>query len=60
MKSVINYSLSITLERPYELAPGQRYCPCQFYVLARVKNMAAPTRLHKVNIKTYFYYNPDE
>ena len=34
----------ITLERPYELAPGQRCCPCQFYVLARVKNMAAPTR----------------
>ena len=47
----------VTLERPYELAPGQRYCPCQLYVLARVKNMAAPTRLHKVSTKTYFYYN---
>ena len=43
-----------TLERPYELAPGQRYCSCQFYVPARVKNMAAPTRLHKVSTKTYF------
>ena len=44
----------ITLERPYELAPGQRYCSCQFYVPAQVKNMAAPTRLHKVSTKTYF------
>ena len=42
----------ITLERPYELAPGQRYCPCQFYVPTRVKNMTAPTRLHKVSTKS--------
>ena len=41
-----------TLERPYELAPGQRYCPCQLYAPARVKNMAAPTRLHKVSTKS--------
>ena len=41
----------ITLERPYELAPGERYC-CQFYVPARVKNMAASTRLHKVSTKS--------
>ena len=45
------------MERPYELAPGQRYCPCQFYVPAPVENMAALTRLHKVSTKTYFYYN---
>ena len=44
-------NLSITLERPYELAPGQRYCSCQFYVPARVKNMAVSTRLHKVSTK---------
>ena len=48
--------LYITLERPYELGAGQRYCPCQLHVPARVKNMAAPTRIHKVSTKTYFYY----